>query len=214
MLKLKFNFNFFKMGSRRPKFDRKILRKNNISLLILDERWNSLFTTIEKTPEIIKCEERIKDLLKEQSRLTAESKEIALIKKRCMDKIMKLTTEAFENNNDQAKDEMQDCHKEIQRINDRAISLEEELENVPDQIGEANLELLDLSVNIVYFRIRSSQKRVEELEKLMEEAHIKLKEYIDEKGNLSQDYTDIYTYFHDLLGAEELEKLDKEFFDK
>ena len=31
---------------------------------------------------------------------------------------------------------------------------------------------------------------------------------------LSQDDEDIYSYFHDLLGGEELEKLDMEFFKK
>jgi hypothetical protein len=29
---------------------------------------------------------------------------------------------------------------------------------------------------------------------------------------LSEDDTDVYSYFHDLLGGEELEKLDKEYF--
>jgi hypothetical protein len=51
------------------------------------------------------------------------------------------------------------------------------------------------------------------LEGLIEETKSKLKEYIDEKETLSQDDTDIYSYFHDLLGGEELEKLDNEFFE-
>ena len=206
------NFHFLKKSSPKSRFDRKVLRKNDISLLMLDERYNSLFVNIEKTPEILQCEEKIKELLKEQSRLIAEQKEIQQCKKSCMDKIIQLTTEAFENNNEAAKNEMQDCQKEIQRINDRLVSLEQELDSVPDQIRETNLELLEHSVNVVYFKMRFNQKRVEELEKLIDEAHNRLKEYIDEKGALAQDYTDIYSYFHDLLGAEELEKMDKEFF--
>lgn len=205
-------FDFLKRYSGKAKLDRKILRKNDISLLTLDERWNSLFVNIEKTPVILRCEDKIRELLKEQAHLIAEEKETAQKKKKYMDKIMKLTTEAFDNNNEKAKTEMKDCEKEIKGINDRVEGLQNELEEVPDKIKDTNLELLEETVNAVYFKIRANQKRVEELGKLIEETHLKLKDYIDEKGTLSEDYTDIYSYFHDLLGGEELEKLDKEFF--
>jgi chromosome segregation ATPase len=107
---------------------------------------------------------------------------------------------------------MKECEKEIKDINERAAGLQNELEEVPDKIKDTNLELLEETVNAVYFKIRANQKRVEELGKLIEETHLKLKDYIDEKGTLSENYTDTYSYFHDLLGGEELEKLDKEFF--
>ena len=107
---------------------------------------------------------------------------------------------------------MQDSEREIKRINSRAQRIEELLEEMPDRKKKSNLELLEKTVNIVYYKIGSARKRVKELEKLIEETRLKLKEYIDEKETLSQDDTDIYSYFHDLLGGEELEKLDKEFF--
>jgi chromosome segregation ATPase len=204
--------DFLKRSSGKAKLDRKILRKNDISLLTLDERWNSLFVNIEKTPVMLKCEDRIRELLKEQAHLIAEEKETVQKKKMYMDKIIKLTTEVFDNNNEKAKTEMKECEKEIKDINERAAGLQNELEEVPDKIKDINLELLEETVNAVYFKIRANQKRVEELGKLIEETHLKLKDYIDEKGTLSENYTDTYSYFQDLLGGEELEKLDKEFF--
>lgn len=205
-------FDFMKKASGRAKLDRKILRKNDISLLTLDERWNGLFVNIEKTSFMHKCEDKIRELLKEQARFLAEEKEISQKKKKYMDKIMKLTTEAFDNNNETAKTEMKSCEKEIKAINDRAVALQLKLEEIPDKIKDVNLELLEETINSVYFKIRSDQKRSEDLVKLIEETHLKLKEYIDEKGTLAEDYTDTYSYFHDLLGGEELEKLDKEYF--
>lgn len=204
--------NIFKKTPRKQNFDRRTLRKNDISLLILDERWNSLFANIAKTPEVINSETKLKELLKEQARLTAEQKEISVRKKSCMDRIIQLTTEVFEKNNPQAKNEMQSCEKEIKSINERLKKIEEEQDAIPDRIREANLELLEYTVNLVYFKIGAGRKRVEELEHLIEETRAKLKEYIDEKEILSEDGTDIYSYFHDLLGPEELEKLDREFF--
>ena len=42
----------FKSKKRINKLDEKILRKNNISILLLDERWNAIFRNIEKTEDI------------------------------------------------------------------------------------------------------------------------------------------------------------------
>jgi hypothetical protein len=201
-------------SNRKVNFDIKTLRKNDISLLILDERFNKLFTNTPKTPVIERCEYKLKELLKEESRLLTEQKEIAVSKKKHMDRIMKLTTAVFEQNDENAKKEMQLSESEIKRINDRSIKIGEQLEGMPERIKQANLELLEKTVSTVYYKIGSSKKRVEELEKLIEEAKIKLNEYIDEKESLSQDDTDIYSYFHDLLGGEEIEKLDKGFFGK
>ena len=205
-------FGFLKKPVQKKKFDKSVLRKNDISILILDERWNSLFNAAQKTPEIIQCEEKLKELLKEQSRLTAESKEIAQRKKVSLDRIILLTTEAFERENEEAKKKMLQCQTEILQINERADQILEQLESVPDRVKQTNLDLLELIVNLVYFKIRANQKRIGELEHLIEETREKLKNYIDEKEVLAQDGADTYTYFHDLLGGDELEKLDKQYF--
>ena len=205
-------FGFMKRHEKKAGFDAKILRKNDISLLILDERWNSLFTTTEKTPEILKCEEKIREYLKEQSRIISESKEIAARKKELMDKILKLTTEAYDNNNLKAKEEMQSSEKEIVKINERLKVIGEQIESMPGKIGQANLELLEHTVTLVYFGMKRRESRVRELVALIEETKERLKEYIDEKESLAQDNTDVYTYFHDLIGGEELERLDEEYF--
>lgn len=194
---------------RRKMFDKSILRKNNISLLILDERWNKLFANTPKTSAIERCEQSLKELIKEEARLTAEQKEIAVSKKHHMDNIIRLTTDVYEKNDENAKKEMQASESEIKRINGRTQQIENELDEMPERIKKANLELLEHTVNLVYLKIRLATRRVEELEKLIEETKARLKGYIDEKESLSQDDTDIYSYFHDLLGAEELERLDK-----
>ena len=62
--------------------------------------------------------------------------------------------------------------------------------------------------------IRGNQKRVDDLEKQIEEARDSLKKLIDEKESLSQDDTDTYSYFHDLIGGDELQKLDEIYFGK
>lgn len=129
-----------------------------------------------------------------------------------MDKIIKLTPDVFEKNDEQAKLEMHNCEQEIKHINERLKEIEEGLEINPDKVRDTNLELLEHTVNTVYFKMRENQKIYRELEGLIEVTRQKLKEYTEEKEFLSQDDTATYSYFHDLLGGEELEKLDREYF--
>jgi len=199
---------------RANELDIKVLFKNDISLLILDERWNGLFNNIIKTSKIMDCENKIKELLKEQSRLITESKEIVAKKKECMDNIMKLTTEAFDNNNQEARTDMQDCEKTIVAINKRTKEIEQRLSEVPKDIRQANLELLEQTIKLVYFSIKGNQLRVVELDKEIAQTREQLKQLIDERGLLAQDDTDTYSYFHDLLGGAELQKLDEIYFGK
>lgn len=203
-------FGFFnKKQNSKVEFDKWVLRKNDITLLILDERWNKLFTNAEKPQGILKCESELKDLLKLRAKLTEELKEIQKQKKDLMAQIISLTTEAFENNSEAAKQKMQECEKEIKKINDRLEKLPLELEEMPERLKAKNLELLQVAVEEVYISMRKKQKRVMELERLIEETREILKGYIEEKGTIAQDNTDVYSYFHDLLGSEEIEKLDK-----
>ena len=83
---------------------------------------------------------------------------------------------------------------------------------MPSRLRKVNLELLQLTVLVVYYKIRLNQTGVEELDRLLEETKMKLNENIDDRETLSQDDTDVHSYFHDLLGGEKLVKLDRMFF--
>ncbi len=207
-------WNFFNKKNKEHGFDLKVLFKNDISLLTLDERWNGLFKNMEKNNDIIECENRIKELLKEQSRLITESKEIAIKKKECMDSIIKLTTEVFDKNNKEAHTKMQECEKLIVAINKKMEENEERLLDIPKEIREENLQLLEYTVKLVYFSIRENQVKVSELDKEIAEAKESLKKMIEERELLAEDYSDTYSYFHDLLGKDELQKLDEIYFSK
>lgn len=206
-------------AKNKKKLDVKVLRKNDISILILDERWNMLFENTPKSASIERLEQKLKELLKEESRLLAEQNDISALKKKHMEKIISLTEEVFEKDNKDAKKEMQASESEIKRINERNANIDSMLDNMPKRIKNANLELLEETVNLVYYKFRVGRRRMAELErliaeqeKIVEEARAKMKLYIDEKETLTSDDTGIYSYFHDLLGAEELEKLDRKFF--
>ncbi len=205
-------WNLFNRKKAEPDLDIKVLIKNDISLLTLDERWNGLFKNIVKTSGIADSENKITEMLKEQSRLISESKEISVRKKECMDNIIRLTTEVFDNNNQEAHSEMQECEKTILGINNRMKEIEKKLEEIPDEIRQANLELLEQTVKLVYFSIRENHEKVVVLDQEIFETRDKLKKLIEERELIAQDDTDTYSYFHDLLGGDTLQKLDEQYF--
>jgi len=45
----------------------------------------------------------------------------------------------FDNNNEQSKAEMEKCEKEINQINERVKSIEEEIETCPKESGKQTL---------------------------------------------------------------------------
>lgn len=201
-------------NDKSVKLGKYVLRSNDISLLILDERWNGIFNHAEKNEEIIKIEEELRSLLKQQSKLIEEQKTAGVRKKELVAAILALTQETFENNNEDARLKMSECEKEIKEINERLTVLEQELDDLPQKLKEKNVELLEIAVEKVYFTLRGRQKRLEELGNLIDETREKLKGYIDEKETLAQENNDSYTYFHDLLGSDEIERLDKLYFNE
>ena len=201
-------FNLMKKF-RKTNIDLSTLKKNDISIVILDKRWHDLFQNIEKSSELTRCENTLKELLKKQGSLNNELTEIIASKKEYMNRIIELTTAAFDYNNDKAKDDMQSYQNGIIRINERIKIIEKELDEIPARIKKINLKLLELTANEVYQNIRRESYRINELDALIEKTREELKGYISEKEQLTDNLESVYSYFHDLLGHEELEKLDQ-----
>ena len=199
------------MPSKRIELDPDIIRRNRISVLTLDERWNSLFKYIAKTPTIIRLEERMNNLLKKQAQLTTEHKENLALKKDLLKRIMELTTDAFERGDETARKQIDNSEAEINRINLREPEIEEELSTAQTDIKEVNIELLENSVSYLYRDIKKTQERTVELEVLIEELKEKLKESISERETMVEAYNQTYLYLHALLGVEQIEELDRHY---
>jgi len=192
-----------------------ILKQNGISILTLDERWNVLWKNIKKPPAIVKCEDKITGLLKKQAKLTGEKKECAREKKVLLKRIVELSAEAYEDENDSDSDEalkrIDSCREKIEEINAHFPEIDEKLTEVAKQIIAANIELLESAVSHLYFNIEKAHKRIVELEGMIADVKSVLMDYVEEKEVLAEAFNEAYSCFHDLLGAEQVSELDKLF---
>lgn len=201
----------FMMIKRKLEFNIATLKKNDITILTLDERWNKLFKIIPISPAIKKRQDSLNRLIGQEAALFQEQKAIEPEKKKHMNNIISLTQEAFEKGNDKAKQSLANSRQCIERLNKRALELEDELLLMKGRIRESNFKLLEETVKYVYYIMVKSRKAERKLEAELEKTRKKLKELQVQRQSITADWTEVYAFFHDLLGSDELTKLDRRF---
>ncbi len=203
---------FMKPKKSQPSFNLETLRQSRVPILTLDKGWHNMFPIEKKTKNILQSEERLNKLIKEQGKLTNEYKEYVQIKKQYMDQILALTTEAFDNQSESAKDGMSKAQKYILDINNRLENIEKRLRELPEEIQIANSILLEESVKVCYGEMKESQVALQDLNQWIEETRTILKVKLEQKGIHEERVQGIYAYLHNLVGSDFIEYLDKNYW--
>jgi chromosome segregation ATPase len=201
----------FARRKQKLDFNTATLKKNDIVILTLDERWNKLFKVIPINSAVKKQQDFLNGLLGKEASLYQEQKGIEPEKVKYMNRIMMLTGEAFEKNSEEAKKSLAESKERIEALNKRAQELENEIFQMKDKIREANFKLLDVTVRYVYDVMAASREKQKKLDRELEQAKKRLKELQAKRQSMSTDWTEVYSFFHALLGSDELTKLDQLF---
>lgn len=189
-----------------------LIKNQKLPILTLDSRWHEIFPEEEKTSEIKELEAKLNDLLGRQGKLVNEVKELKQLKKNLMGDIV-ANMEIDSSPAGKAKAKKQDRNKQyILEINEKIEKEMEELSKLPYRIREVNEELLVESVTICYSRIEKQVEEIKEVSDWIMKTREKLKEKILIKQDMESRNTTMYTYMHDLLGAELMESIDKKHF--
>ena len=165
-----------------------------VPLLVLDQKWHRLFAVHGKTDEIKELEGKLNSLLAEQGRLNNRLKELKKLKGRLLDEIV-------QGMEDKEK-HLEENKRLIDEINEKLENCEEELVDIPYQIRETNDELMLLSMDYFYEKIRVNQTESVEIEEWINQVRIDLKKNIIRKQNRDINNREIYAYLHDIFGAE------------
>ncbi len=182
-----------------PAIEASILRKNNIVLLTIDERWTSLFSGKSLPPKLNELQNIMNDMLRKEASLRQEMENIEPSKKKALQQIMKLTKDAFEGGDAKAKDSLQKSRDEIERINLRWSSLVEEIDTIELELKELNLQILKQTVIAVIETMQKGKEKlpsiVSEISRLEKEAEVLKDErnrFIDNWNLLSEPFTKLY----------------------
>lgn len=185
-----------------------MLKKKNIPLINVDERWLRLFPENEKTPAIKRLEKGLKELLKRQGKVNTELKDIKVVREQ-------LTQSVLNSAEDTSIPEAKRLKKQAasQRLivesREKFEQLEREQQELPGLIQDANNALIFESVRVCYEKIDKNKSDIEKLAQWIDETRLKLKERILIKQDKETKNQEIYTYLHAMLGAKVMEAFDE-----
>jgi len=196
--------------NRQQHIDPQIFADIKAPILILDSLWQEQFRD-RKTEKIRLLETRIKDLMKENARLSETEKSLVSKKKECLSQIRLLAADVHERNDHEAAKATEIFKNTVGDINDELIELDKRAEKIPAEMENANRELLAETVSMIYFSMRGSQARLRELSPEIERLREEVQRLIKEQISCEEEAARTYQLLHNLVGREVVNILDLEF---
>lgn len=191
---------------------RAALSNKNIPLLVLDQKWHRLFAIHGKTDEIKEKEAKVNELLAKQGRANTELKKLKKIKNQLMDEIVQNMDDEYDDSAEREKKRLE-SKKLIDEVNEKINEEEDLLLELPKEIKEVNESLMILSMDYFYSKLRVNQTEAKEIEDWIAQVRIDLKKNIIRKQNRTINNKEIYSYLHDIFGAEVLDLFDIQYDD-
>lgn len=197
--------------SRKDEIYSPALKEKKIPILTLDNKWHRLFTQTNPNKTILRLEEELNDLLKKQGKATTESKDIKRLKKKLMQEIVENAEGTAEGNNQKALKKMEDNKRLINECNERLTMYEDQLIELPREIDRVNRELMLQTMDICYDTLKTNEKEIEETAKWVAAIRVELKKRLIRKQEMEQMNQELYSYMHDIFGAEVIEIFDMKY---
>lgn len=197
--------------SRTDDIYKPALEGKKIPILTLDNKWHQLFTQARTDKRIKRLEDELNELLKRQGKAVTETKELKKLKKKLMSEIIDNAVEASVENNHKAQKKTDENKRLINDCNEMLDSYKEELLEVPKKIDQVNYKLMLLTMESCYDRLKKNEKEIEEISKWITEIRIELKEKLVRKQEMEMASQELYSYMHDIFGADVINIFDMKY---
>ena len=182
-----------------------------IPILVLDNKWHKLFTQAEYSSEIKGMEKEMNNLLKRQGKVNTESKEIKKLKKKLMDEIVVLADEMGQHPTKKQEKDMADHKRLINDCNEKLEAYEEEMVELPRQINQLNNKMMLVTMEVCYKRIQQNTTELEAIEEWIGNIRRELKKKVIRKQEKEAMNRQLYSYMHDIFGADVIELFDMKY---
>lgn len=201
------------MKDKDINFRDNIVKRNKIPILMYTPEWIQLFSNY-RSEDLQKSINELEASLTKEKDYEDEIEELEKRKKILVNKILHLSNELNEENNQEALVKMEEAQNELLGINEEIPALLEELEMLPKSINEQNTALLKETIKRAYELIKEHKSDSEKCQSEVNELRKKLSALIQQKVELQERVTKLYSYIHGMVGATEMENLDKKFWEK
>lgn len=186
------------------------LQDKKIPVLTLDNKWYRLLDELGK--EIVKeCEEQLNTLLKRQGKLNTEVKDIKKLKKKLMSEIVSMADESSQGADAAVEKKIADNKRLIEECNEKLDSYQDELLELPREIEKINFQLMLLTMEYCYDAMQENTAVINETADWVTQVRIELKKRLIRKQELEQKNHEIYSYMHDIFGADVIDIFDMKY---
>ena len=196
-------------GKRREMFS-EALQGKRIPILTLDNKWYRLLTD-EAKAAVSGIEKQLNELLKRQGKLNTETKEIRHLKKKLVSEIMPLVDEAEKNPGGEAAKKIDQNKRLVEECNEKLEAYQDELLELPRKIDEMNIQLMLITMDCCYETMQENVDEIEAINQWVTDIRVELKKRLIRKQEIEQRNQAIYSYMHDVFGAEVIDMFDMKY---
>lgn len=191
--------------SKRELFEQ-ALQGKKIPVLTLDPKWYRLLDELGR--DVAKeNENRLNELLRRQGKLTTELKDVKRLKKKLMNEMLPMVDEMH--SGDAKMEKKVEEHKRlIDECNQKIRDGEDELLDIPAAIEKINHQLMQVTMEYCYSTMQTNTEEISALESWVKEMRIELKKRLIRKQEMEQKNHEIYSYMHDIFGADVVDLFD------
>lgn len=183
------------------------LRGKRIPILTLDNKWYKLLDE-EARRALSGTEEQLNELLKRQGKLNTETKSIKKLKKKLMNEIVAMAEEAEQTGSTEIAKKLEQHKRLVEECNERLESHRDELLELPREIERLNLQLMLATMDYSYDAMKENEEEIARITDWVTEVRIELKKRLIKKQEMEQQNHRIYSYMHDVFGADVVNMFD------
>lgn len=199
-----------KNGKKKEDIFTTALQGAKIPVLTLDNKWYRLLGELEK--EAVKENvDMLNSLIRRQGKLNTEVKDIKRLKLKLMNEIVPLVDEAGAGDNPAIEKKIEDNKRLIEECNEKMYSYQDELLELPGEIDRINLKLMLQTMEYCYDTMQENTQDIAQIADWVTNIRIELKKNLIRKQEMEQKNHAIYSYMHDIFGAEVVNLFDMKY---
>lgn len=186
------------------------LHEKKIPILTLDNKWYRLLDD-DTRKRLSGTEERLNALLRRQGKLNTETKDIRKLKKKLMDEIMSMAEQMNQGGNSQLEEKLAQHKRLLEECNEKLADYQVELRELPGEIEELNSRLMLATMEYCYSMMQTNSEEIEKISEWVKDVRIELKKQLVRKQKMEQKNQQIYSYMHDVFGADVVDLFDMKY---
>lgn len=193
---------------KKEEFSNALLGKK-VPVLTLDNKWYRLLNEVGRSA-MKEQEEQLNNLLKRQGKLNTEIKDIKRLKTKLMNEIVAMADEA-EQGNKSVEKKIQEHKRLIAECNEKLDNIQDEMMDIPREIDKINTQLMLTTMEYCYDTMQDNTEEIQKIADWVTEMRIELKKQLIRKQEMEKKNQDIYSYMHDIFGADVVNLFDMKY---